>query len=48
MLNGKGIKQGYEITGAVSLLDTPATMAHLLGVDIPAVWEGKPVLEAFV
>jgi predicted AlkP superfamily pyrophosphatase or phosphodiesterase len=48
MLNGRHIKQAHEIQQSVSLLDTSATIAHALGLEIPTVWEGKPVHEAFL
>ncbi len=47
-INGRNIKSGYEIQGEVTLLNTPATIAHALGLEIPSVWEGKPVYEAFL
>jgi predicted AlkP superfamily pyrophosphatase or phosphodiesterase len=48
LLNGIGVKRGHNITSAVSLLDTPATIAHILDVVIPPEWEGKPVYDAFL
>jgi predicted AlkP superfamily pyrophosphatase or phosphodiesterase len=47
IMAGKGVKAGYEIQQPVSLLDTSATIVHLLGVPPVSDWEGKPVLEAF-
>ena len=47
LLNGPGIKQGHEIVAPISLIDNPPTIAHALGLDAPAVWDGQPVLEAF-
>ncbi len=47
MINGAPIKRGHALQTAVGLCDTPATIAHLLGVPLPAEWEGKPVTEAF-
>jgi predicted AlkP superfamily pyrophosphatase or phosphodiesterase len=46
LLAGAGIKTGYTISGPVRIYDTAPTIAHLLGLPIPAVWQGKPVLEA--
>jgi len=46
-INGAGIKPGYALQNPVSLLDTAPTIAHLLGIERPAVWEGQPVWEAF-
>ena len=48
MINGTPIKQGYQIQSPVSILDTPVTLAHLMGLEIPALWEGKVVSEALV
>ncbi len=48
IINGPTIKQGYQIQSPVSIMDTAVTLATLLGLDIPALWEGKAVTEAFV
>lgn len=48
MINGTPIKQGYQVQSPVSILDTPVTLAHLMGLEIPALWEGKVVSEALV
>lgn len=48
ILNGPGVKRGYAIQQPVGLADTPATLAHLLEIERPAVWEGQPVLEALI
>ena len=45
---GAGIRKGITITGAVSTCDTAATALALLGLDIPADWEGKPISEALI
>jgi predicted AlkP superfamily pyrophosphatase or phosphodiesterase len=47
IINGPGIKRGHALQRGVRMVDTPATIAHLLGLDAPSVWEGAPVLEAF-
>jgi predicted AlkP superfamily pyrophosphatase or phosphodiesterase len=44
---GKGVKAGFEITEAVTTYDTAATALWLLGLEIPADWDGKPVRSAF-
>lgn len=44
---GAGVKPGFTIEDAVSTCDTAATALWLLGVDVPAEWEGKPVTAAF-
>lgn len=46
MLAGPGIKKSYSIAGPVRIYDTAPTLAHLLGLSIPAEWQGQPVLEA--
>jgi len=45
-INGPGIRRGHELQGAVNMVDTPATIARLLGLEAPAEWDGQPVLEA--
>lgn len=42
---GKGIKTGYEIQDLVMTFDTGATIAWLLGLEMPQAWRGKPVKE---
>jgi predicted AlkP superfamily pyrophosphatase or phosphodiesterase len=47
MMNGKGVKRGYTIQTPVSICDTAATIAHVLNLPRPTVWEGHPVYDAF-
>ena len=47
MISGQGIKENFEISGAISVLDTAPTIAHLLGVQAPSQWEGRVVSKAF-
>ena len=47
MAAGPGIRRGYTISGAVSLLDTAPTLARLLGIAPHAEWEGRCVEEIF-
>lgn len=47
ILYGKGVKKGYKIPAAVNLYDVAATSAFALNVEIPQVWQGKPVTCAF-
>jgi predicted AlkP superfamily pyrophosphatase or phosphodiesterase len=47
IISGPPIKAGYPLTTPVRIHDTAATIAHLLGVPRPDVWEGQPVWEAF-
>lgn len=44
---GPSIRQGYEITAPVSLLDTAPTLARILGVPAHRDWEGRCVEEIF-
>ncbi|MBR0078321.1 MAG: alkaline phosphatase, partial [Bacteroidales bacterium] len=44
---GKNVKQGYQIQSPVVQYDIAATIAYALGIEIPQVWRGKPVKEAF-
>lgn len=48
ILNGPGVKKGHVIQTQVNMADTPATIAHLLELERPEVWEGTPVLDALV
>ena len=48
MIAGPGIKEGYEIEGEVSLLNTTPTLAHLLNVPLHGNWEGAPLTEILV
>lgn len=44
---GPGIHSGYEIQGAVSLLDTAPTLAAILDIEPHKDWEGSCVREIF-
>jgi predicted AlkP superfamily pyrophosphatase or phosphodiesterase len=44
---GPNIKQGVALDVPVSLLDTAPTLAHLLGIQPHAQWEGRIVREIF-
>ncbi len=46
LLNGPGVRQGHAIQSPVIIMDTAATIAHLLDLPRPEVWEGRPVLDA--
>jgi arylsulfatase A-like enzyme len=46
LINGPGIKRGHTIEQPVHITDTAATIAHLLDIQPPREWSGKPVLEA--
>ena len=47
LVAGLGIRQGYEIKTAVSLLDTAPTLARLLGINPHPQWEGRCIEEIF-
>jgi predicted AlkP superfamily pyrophosphatase or phosphodiesterase len=44
---GAGVSAAHEIQGPVTTFDTAATALWLLGVPVPASFDGKPVKEAF-
>jgi predicted AlkP superfamily pyrophosphatase or phosphodiesterase len=48
MLNGPGIRHNYEITSPFSLLDVAPTIAYLLQVPQSDLWQGQPIVEAFM
>lgn len=47
IIAGPGIKHNYELTDLMLQQDVAATIAVLLGADIPQQWNGKPMIEAF-
>lgn len=46
ILSGPGAKQAHAIQSPVRIVDTAATIAHLLDLPRPPVWEGAPVWDA--
>jgi predicted AlkP superfamily pyrophosphatase or phosphodiesterase len=46
MISGPGVRRGGQLDIPVSLLDTAPTLAHLLGLPVPASWDGRVVTEA--
>lgn len=44
---GKGVRRGFTITDPVTTFDTAATALWLLGVPLPADFDGRPVKQAF-
>lgn len=44
---GKGVKKNFTITQPVTTYDTTATALWLLGIPLPAEFDGKPVKQAF-
>lgn len=47
VINGVGVKHGYELNSSIITYDTAATIAWILGLDFPQSWRGKAVTEAF-
>jgi predicted AlkP superfamily pyrophosphatase or phosphodiesterase len=47
VLHGPGVRSGYEIDAPVVIYDTPATLAHALGIQPSPVWDGRVVQEAY-
>jgi 2,3-bisphosphoglycerate-independent phosphoglycerate mutase len=48
LIAGPGVQMGLEIETEVITYDTAATAAWALGLSMPAAWDGRPVIEAFV
>jgi len=48
ILSGPGVKRNHIIQTPVDIRDTAATIAHLLGLPRPDVWEGQPVYDALL
>ncbi|MBN1964425.1 MAG: alkaline phosphatase family protein, partial [Anaerolineae bacterium] len=48
LINGPGIKRGHPTQAPVRIMDTAATIAHLLDLPRPESWEGQAVLDAFL
>jgi predicted AlkP superfamily pyrophosphatase or phosphodiesterase len=46
VLNGRPVRRGHQLQTPVRIYDTAATVAYLLGLPCPAVWDGQPVLDA--
>jgi len=44
---GAGVSEGAAIGVPVSVMDTAATAVWILGLSVPADWDGRPVVEAF-
>ena len=47
IIAGPGVAAGHALASAVATMDTAATAAHLLGVQLPAEAPGRAVLEAW-
>jgi predicted AlkP superfamily pyrophosphatase or phosphodiesterase len=47
IVSGHGVKKGFTINEPVTTYDTAATALWLLGIPLPAEFDGKPVKQAF-
>lgn len=47
IISGPAIKRGHALRAPVGLADTAATLARVLGLTPPTLWDGRPVQEAF-
>jgi arylsulfatase A-like enzyme len=45
VISGPGIRRGYQIIRHVGIIDTAPTVAHLLGLPVPAEWSGQIIKE---
>ena len=44
---GKNVRAGFEFPEAMMQYDVPATIAAVLGIEIPQTWVGRPMLQVF-
>ncbi len=47
IIYGKNIPSKGELNSSIVTYDTGATIAYLLGLEVPDFWRGKPVIEMF-
>ncbi|PZX55449.1 type I phosphodiesterase/nucleotide pyrophosphatase [Algoriphagus ratkowskyi] len=47
VISGPGVKVNHEIKDLIMTYDTGATIAWILGLDMPKSWRGKPVEDSF-
>jgi len=47
ILAGSGVRVGYRITSKVSIVDTAPTILYAMGLEAPASWTGRAIVEAF-
>ena len=47
VLFGKNVRVGHQLDEPIVQYDIAATIAYILGIDIPEAWRGKPVKQAF-
>jgi hypothetical protein len=48
VMAGPGVRENYAIEIPVSIMDTAATALYVLGLPVPANWEGQAIVDAFV
>lgn len=48
IVSGKNVKENFTSSIPINTYDTPATVAFVLGLDIPFEWIGRPVKSVFV
>jgi predicted AlkP superfamily pyrophosphatase or phosphodiesterase len=44
---GPGVRRAFALPRPVGNHDTAATALHALGIERPAIWDGRPIVEAF-
>lgn len=47
IIQGKGIKRGYEFQKSMMQFDCAATIAYIFGLEQPQVWIGRPMTQVF-
>lgn len=47
IIQGKGIKRGYEFQESMMQFDCAATIAYIFGLEQPQVWIGRPMTQVF-
>lgn len=47
IIAGPGIRRDHQIQNSIMTFDTAATLARIFGLQVPQVWIGRPVDEAF-
>ncbi|PZX56768.1 alkaline phosphatase [Algoriphagus chordae] len=47
IISGPGVKTNHQINDLIMTYDTGATIAWILGLDVPQSWRGKPVGDSF-
>jgi len=47
IMNGPQVQSGYSLQSYVRGMDIPATALYALGIDAPALWQGRPIVEGW-